>query len=288
MKKRSYLHIILKIYFTLLFVILVFHNKTFAEPPQINWIAGPTVVDLGSDIAEIDIPEEYMFANSEDSVKLMEFFGNRPSKKEVGTIFPTDDTKGWFILFEYSPSGYVKDDEKDSIDADALLKSMKRATEKGNKWRSEKGFPPLHLIGWQEEPYYDLKTNNLTWATLVESEGQKSANFNTRLLGRQGHMAITLVSDPNTLNSLKPELESILANFYYKKGKKYAEYLQGDKVAKYGLTALIAGGAGAAAIKYGLLGMLAKSWKIVAVAVVGFFSIIWGVIKSFFGRKDNT
>ena len=55
------------------------------------------------------------------------------------------------------------------------------------------------------------------------------------------------------------------------------EYRKGDKLAEYGLTGLIAGGAIAVAAKSGLL---AKLWKLVLLgvaAVVGFFKKLFGV-----------
>ena len=47
----------------------------------------------------------------------------------------------------------------------------------------------------------------------------------------------------------------------FKAGSRYAEFGQGDKIAAYGLTALVAGGAGAALAKSGLL---SKMWKAIA------------------------
>jgi uncharacterized membrane-anchored protein len=52
-----------------------------------------------------------------------------------------------------------------------------------------------------------------------------------------------------------------MQGFSYKSGKTYAEFRPGDKIAQYGLAALIGGGAGAAAVKLGLFGAL---WKFIA------------------------
>jgi uncharacterized membrane-anchored protein len=84
-----------------------------------------------------------------------------------------------------------------------------------------------------------------------------------------------------------PEVDNIIKNFSYKSGKSYAEFVKGDKIAQYGLTALIAGGAGAAAVKLGFFKILVKFWKIVAVAVIGFFGVLWKIIKAILGRGDN-
>jgi uncharacterized membrane-anchored protein len=56
-------------------------------------------------------------------------------------------------------------------------------------------------------------------------------------------------------------------------GESYAEYKEGDKVAKYGLSALVLGGAAAGAYKLGLLGGLfgffKKAWQLLILAVAG-------------------
>ena len=90
------------------------------------------------------------------------------------------------------------------------------------------------------------------------------------------------------MDKYKPEVDEIISNFSYKKGKSYAEYVQGDKVAKYGLTALIAGGAAATASKFGLFKILAKAWKLVIIAVIGFFAALKNKIKSLFSGKQES
>ena len=258
------------------------------RPPEISWVEGPRTVDLGNNIAQIDLGEGYIFANAEDTRKLMDYYGNPPSNKEMGIIKPKDPKKNWFILFEYNPTGYVPDDEKDRIDADAILKSIKKGTEEANKLRQKKGFSPIHVLGWYETPHYDAFSNNLSWTILAEQDGgQQTVNYNIRLLGRHGVTEVVLVTGPEKLRSLKPEVENTIANFTYKRGKKYADFVQGDKLAKYGLTALIAGGAGAAAVKFGLLTWLAKAWKLVLVGAMAFFAAISRIFKAIFTREDR-
>jgi len=71
-----------------------------------------------------------------------------------------------------------------------------------------------------------------------------------------------------------------METFAYKSGGKYAEFRQGDKVAKYGLTALVVGGGVALAAKSGLLGKLFKP-ILVGLLVVG------SALKKLFTRGDR-
>ena len=239
---------------------------------SINWQSGPCIAKLGEQ-ATLSIPEGYLFTDRNGALEFMELTQNPPSGEELGVIIPEKDD--WFVVFEFSDSGYVKDDEKDSLDADAILSSYKEGTEKANDIRESKGWAPIHITGWEQRPYYDVVTNNLTWSMIIDSEGYKSINHSVRLLGRRGVMNADLVIDPQGLDSTIPAFNKLISTFNYNAGNRYSEYRKGDKLASYGLTALIAGGVGAAAVKSGLL---AKFWKL----IVAGFVVVGGAITRFF------
>ncbi len=70
-------------------------------------------------------------------------------------------------------------------------------------------------------------------------------------------------------------------------GQKYAEWRSGDKVAKYGLTALIVGGAATAAVKSGLL---IKFWKLIVAGFLGlsaFLKRVYNYIKRLISGKAS-
>jgi uncharacterized membrane-anchored protein len=259
-----------------------------AEPPAADWIAGPTHVDLGKKLADLNLEDGYIFANAEDTVALLEYMGNIPNKKELGLITPNEEHKNWFIVFRHYPVGFVKDDEKDSIDSEAILNAIREGTEQANEIRAQKGITPLTIIGWYQEPYYDEVTHNLAWTILAEQDGEEIVNHNVRLLGRQGYISVVLVADAPTLDSSMAELNAIISNVTYKKGKSYAEYVKGDKVAKYGLTALIAGGSAAAAAKFGLFKFLGKAWKVIVIGALGILAGLKKTLKSAFGGKNQS
>ena len=285
-------HLILFVFLgSFMFLSFLFPDRVCSQENEINWIEGPNTVTLDKNIAQVTIGEEYVFANGNDTRKIMEAMGNPATNTEVGSIFPKDFEQGWFVIFDYEAVGYIKDDEKHSIDAEALLESIKEGTEQSNKKRKEMGAPAFHVTGWYEKPHYDENNHNLLWAITGRAEnapeGVEIVNHNVRLLGRQGYTSVVMVSERSVLDKYKPDVDKIIANFSYTKGKSYAEYVQGDKVAQYGLTALIAGGAAAAATKFGFFKFIAKAWKFIAIAVAGFFAAIRKKIKSIFSRKDS-
>ncbi len=244
---------------------------------NVKFQKGPGTGALGS-FAEIKIPEGFVFAGAKDTKKLMEAMENPVGGTELGFFSPRDGK--WFLVFEFDKSGYVKDDEKDKLDADAILKSLKKGNEQGNVERKKRGWGAVNLVGWEKPPAYNPETNNLEWAVRLESDGGPGVNYNIRMLGREGVMTITLVGDPQELVRVQPQTRELLAGYNFVQGQRYAEYRKGDKMAAYGLSALVVGGATAAAVKGGLFKYLWKGLIFVGIAIAGLF-------KKFFGRRES-
>jgi uncharacterized membrane-anchored protein len=260
------------------------------QPPKLNWIPGPRTVDLGK-VAQLNLPAGYVFLSAADTRKLQEAMGNVPDGDEIGLVAPASEDDSWFVIFDYRDVGYVKDDEKDNIDAKAILNGIREGTEEANKVRKQKGIPGVHVVGWQQPPSYDARTHNLTWGILgKDDEGGKVVNFNVRLLGRRGYVSATLVEDSAKIAAARPHLDTLLSAFSYKSGHRYAEFRSGDKVAEYGLVALVAGGAGAVAAKTGLLAalfkVLAKAGKAIVLLIAAGLAAVKKLLSSLF-RNDS-
>jgi uncharacterized membrane-anchored protein len=256
--------------------------KSFAESlgrAGIKVIAGPATYALG-DVAEIKLPAGYHAVEAASLKDYYKLTQNLYSGNERGVVIgPTD----WVLVFDYNASGYVKDDEKNTLDADKLMASMIESQKEGNKERVKQGWDEMKFAGWANKPRYDTKTNNLTWAINLtsSSDGYKSVflNESIRLLGRGGVMNVTLVTDPAQYPNDSAIVSNLLSqNFNYVEGQRYAEFKKGDKVAEYGLAALVLGGAGAAAFK---LGFFEKFWKLLVVggaAAAGAIKKLWNKI----------
>jgi uncharacterized membrane-anchored protein len=250
-----------------------------AQLDKIPWAKGPTKGLLGSE-ASISVPAGCLFTGRDGVRSFLEATQNNASGNERGVLLcPANGTsETWFVLFSYDESGYVRDDEGSSLDADAILESVRRGTEAGNRERKRRGWATLTVEGWATKPFYDRATNNLTWAiTAHDNEGGRTVNHSVRLLGRGGVMHADLVTTPDALTALVPTFNGTIGGFTYSSGFKYAEWRSGDKVAAYGLTALVAGGAGVALVKSGLL---VKFWKLI---VIGFAALV-GALKRLWSR----
>ncbi|MEI6655898.1 MAG: DUF2167 domain-containing protein [Verrucomicrobiota bacterium] len=233
---------------------------------------------LGS-MATLKVPRGYRFTGGAGTLKLMEAYGNLTNGSELGYIAPFD--MGWFAVFEFENCGYVKDDEKNKLDADKILKQLKDGQVEANKELTKRGMPTLEVLGWQTPPFYNPQTHNLEWAVRLRGTGGGDMiNYKTKLLGRRGVMDVVLVCDEDQLSSVIPQYQKLLKGFAYQQEESYAAFSKGDKIATYGLTGLIVGGGLLAAAKTGLL---AKLWKPIAVGLVA----IGAFLKRIFTGKTQ-
>jgi uncharacterized membrane-anchored protein len=77
------------------------------------------------------------------------------------------------------------------------------------------------------------------------------------------------------------EFKSVLQGYSFNEGERYTEFRTGDKVAEYGLAALIVGGAAAAAVKTGAFKWLAK---LIYVGVIALIAGIGGIFRKSFRK----
>ena len=229
--------------------------------------------------ATINIPEGYLYTEAAGTMKLMQAYGNLVSGGELGYISP--DNLSWFAVFEFDECGYVKDDEKDALDATKIMKQMQEGQKQANEQLKCQGMPTLEVIGWHTPPFYNPDTKNLEWAIRLRGEGGgETINYKTKLLGRRGVMDVVLVCEEAQMATVVPEYQKLIAGYKYLDDQSYAAFSKGDKIAEYGLTGLIVGGGLLAAAKTGLL---TKLWKPIAAGLVGLVALV----KRIFGRKSE-
>jgi uncharacterized membrane-anchored protein len=249
-------------------------------------VVGPARVSL-RDQATLNLPEGLIWVPEPAAARLMESMGNVVGDEFLGIIWSDDDADNWFVSVDYTPSGYIEDDDAREWDIAELLESLRTGTDAGNAFREQQGFAPIEVTGWVEEPRYDPARHHLVWSAGIKEKGvaatpDDGVNFNTYVLGRQGYIAMNLVTSAAQVQGQKPIVGRLLDSTTFNDGQRYADFDPAtDEVAGYGLAALVGG---AAAKKLGLLGViaafLAKSWKLVAVGAVA----VAAAAGRFFGR----
>jgi uncharacterized membrane-anchored protein len=239
-------------------------------------VQGPSDVKL-ADQAALKLPEGFVYVPPAEGKRIMAAMGNRVGAGLLGLVFPADDPDAnWFVVMSYVDSGYIRDDDAKDWNADELLANLKSGTEEANKDRTARGIPEMEVLGWVEAPRYDAATHRLVWSAATKDKSEPGTspggvNYNTYALGRQGYISLNLVTEYATIAKDKPLAHRLLGALEFNTGRRYADFDSStDRVAEYGLAALVGG---FAAKKLGLFAtlavLLAKFWKVAAIAGVG-------------------
>jgi uncharacterized membrane-anchored protein len=244
---------------------------------SLHWKTG--TITLKDGLAKIALTDDFRYLDPTDAEKVLhDLWGNPPGSKNLGMIFPAGvgplDENGWGIEISYEAGGYVKDDDADKINYDDLLKQMKTEVREGNEERVKEGYPSIELIGWAAPPRYDKATHKLYWAKELKVEGvsDDTLNYNIRILGRRGVLVLNAIAGMNQFPAIDAKVPEVLAMVDFQPGNTYADFdPKIDKIAEYGLAALVAGGALGAAAK---LGLFALVWKYLFVTILALKKLI--------------
>ncbi|BBL75634.1 DUF2167 domain-containing protein [Methylomagnum ishizawai] len=251
-------------------------------------IKGPTDVAIAGQ-AVLQLPSGYHFVPAEPARQLLAAMGNPGADHVQGMIFPAREQEApWFIVVSFNPAGYIKDDEAKDWKADALLEEIRKGTATANEERRTRGLPELTVAGWVEAPQYDPETHRLVWSLSSRLSGNdqpSGVNYNTLMLGREGYISLNLVTDLASIERLKPVARNMLASLEFDAGKRYADFQPDtDKVAEYGLAALVAG---VAAKKLGLLALAGVFFAKFAKVILAGAVVAMGGFAKVFGRKKK-
>ena len=260
--------------------------KAAVEAANAAAIKGPSDIRIAKQ-AVLKLPAGMVYIPQPAAGRLMQSMGNGADSRLEGLVESTGDGQ-WIVEARYEPSGYIKDDDARDWNVDELFKSLKEGTEEANKERTKLGFAPLEIVGWVQKPSYDAATHRLVWAMAArspgESEADQSINYNTYALGREGYVSLNLISSRAAIEQDKPAAHTLLSALNFDDGKRYADFNSStDRVAEYGIAALVAG---VAAKKLGLIAVIlafaAKFAKVLLLAGAG----VLAMIGKFFKRRD--
>jgi uncharacterized membrane-anchored protein len=253
-------------------------------------------ITLHDGLATLRVPEGFRFLNGPDAqTVLVKLWGNPPhSDDPLGMLMPGRvsplDRDSWAVVLTYEPDGYVSDKDAEKIDYTELLSQMRKGVASANEERQKAGYEPVHLIGWAKAPRYDNQTHKLYWAKELKfgSQLENTLNYDIRMLGRGGVLVLSGVAGMSQLKEIEQATPEILKAIDFNTGHRYADFNpKSDKMAEYGLAALVAGTATAAAVK---LGFFKALWVAIIAAkkfiVIGVVAIA-ASIRKLFKRKQT-
>jgi uncharacterized membrane-anchored protein len=247
-------------------------------------------IALKNGLATINLPDNFRYLSADDTATvLFKIWGNPPGPKPLGMIVPDDfdplANSSWAVIVTYDDDGYVKDEDADKIDYAKLLKQMQDGVHAENKERVENHYPPIELVGWAAPPVYDKASHKMYWAKEISFGGaaQNTLNYNIRVLGRHGVLVLNAIASMRDFAEIQKHVPDVVKMADFADGNRYADFNHStDKVAAYGLAALVLGGIAAKAglFKVILIGLVAaKKFIIIGVAAAASY------FRKFFKRK---
>ncbi|ANM10356.1 hypothetical protein AMK05_CH01967 [Rhizobium sp. N324] len=230
--------------------------------------------------ATLNVPQGFYYLNPADTkTVLVDIWGNPPQAAEgtMGMIFPAKyaptDIEAWGSVVQYSADGYVSDADAATTNYDELLQNIKNSIRENNVEREKQGFQKITLIGWASTPHYDKSAHAMHWARDLlfgdDMRAPHTLNYSVRTLGRQGVFEFDFVAGLNQLKEIEAVIPTVTTLVQFDTGMAYTDYVEGDKIAAYGMAGMIAAGAGAKiAAKVGLLALAAVFLKKAGILIV--------------------
>jgi uncharacterized membrane-anchored protein len=249
-------------------------------------------IPLGDNLATLNVPGAFYFLDSADAQRvLIDLWGNPPAEPPLGMLFPADSTPferdAWAVTIEYSDDGHVSDADAAQIDYDGLLKDMRSDIRDENPSRTKAGYEPIELVGWAEPPKYDGASRKLYWAKELRfgDSPETTLNYEIRALGRTGVLSMTFIAGTSQLREINRQRETVLSMAAFNQGNRYEDFdASYDKVAAYGIGALIAGKVAAKAGLFAAGLLLLKKFGVLAVVGIG---ALWRRFGGVFSRRTT-
>ncbi len=237
-------------------------------------------------VAEVKLPTGWLWLNGKDGRDFLTVLGNQPGASTLGVAIPADfKASRTFAVYSYADDGHVSDDE--NPDYAALLADMKDNADE-NEERKQAGLATVNVLGWAEAPHYDKASHKMYWAMRLrfsDTDGE-TLNYNTRVLGRTGHLVVNGVGDMEQLPAVSEMCKTLLDATEFVEGKRYTDFKpEYDKIAAYCIGGLIAG---KVALKVGLFAKLGLVFvKFLKPILVGLVVLGGAIVRIFTGRKKK-
>ena len=281
---------------------LLFSSKSFAEIDRtfplsddeyfqkintLNWqYSSPIILDKHD--AVIEHSGEFEYLNDANEVNQFQFWisGQEDTFRDLMAFYYYDLENIYksiqLVGNKFNNDGYVKLDDWKDLKPDDLIRQKKENANINNEKRREIGVDLVENVEWIEYPSLDYNSNSVSYSFKVSwSDGSQNMNKFLIILGRNGFSEFEIVSTYGIEEEFKAarELSYFLQNnFRYNPQFEYKDYKPGDKVAAYGIAALVATSLGVKGLAKagGILVALKKFWFILLLPFIFLFKLVTG------------
>ena len=215
------------------------------DQAQRTAVAGPADVKLAGQ-AVLHLPAARGYVAMPLAGKVLEAMGSSGADVGLqGIIFPSGG-EGWLMTVRFVPAGYVKDDDARLWNIDELLTGYRKTAEATNADRVKRGEPAVDVIGWAARPVYDPGNHRLAYAVTTRVRGLAdsidSVSLDTFALGREGYVAMNMVTRLDQLQRYGPSATALLEAIEFDAGKRYGDAdASSDRQASHGVSAIVTG-----------------------------------------------
>jgi hypothetical protein len=220
------------------------HAKAPKSPAEIAaavdalaWTEGETL-ELPLSRGSLKSPEQIQQLVGRHAISLWELL--YPSSAPPGTEAALYDVSATTqVFFQRLGHGYVRLDDWNDVDADALLKAVTEKWQALGPRRKSAGLPAIHVQGWLERPRLDRATSTISWSfEAIDETGEPRVNRVALVLGRSGFEKLSWIGPRSAVDD--GLLAIALQGFAFPAGGRHPDYRDGDPLAAYGVAGLVA------------------------------------------------
>ena len=248
-------------------------EEAYVETTKLNWILDPGDYPLPVSHGIIRLPKGYTMLAGPDAARYDLLWNGIESRNTEAIVFNEED--GTLAYFLYDDSGHVSEEDWGRVDAAHVLAQLKAGDGPANEVRRNAGLDEFHTGDWRQPPTYDATTKTAIWAYELASAKTRFINATAIRLTRAGYHQILWVGDVARVSDPSARLNALLGMLDHEAGFRYADYVEGDKTADYGVGALSASLLGVELKKGGFLRALVR-WVFNIETMVGLFVLFVG------------
>ena len=255
-------------------------DKAIAEEIKaMHWIDQGDA-KLAASKSTLSVPTHVRALTDKDARRLSQILnGDEDAALEAIAL----DHHNGVVYFAFDDAGYVTLDDWAELDAAAMIEEVRTNTEKANGERQKQGIRALHVDGWIKQPTLDRANNEVSWAfSAHHDDGSKLINAVAIQLGRSGFEKLIWAGNAADFET-SDFLHQMMQARTFDAGQRYADHSDGDKVAGYGIAALVGAIAGAKVLKVvggvGLLLLLKKFFWIPLLLAAGMYKRVMAFFR---------
>lgn len=259
------------------------HEERMKAFEALEWL-GPGVYSLTDSDSKIDLPKRSKILIGEQAKRARMLSGDTQTDNVEAVVESRKGKNTTFTIMKFYPEGYIPLDDWENLDASALLENIAENTEEANNEKKKQGLAPIHVVGWINPPTLDRETNTVYWSLEAQEEDDEDNFVNAVAirLARNGYEEFTLITSKSNFLTGKDQLAPLLKAHSFDSGYRYEDHIPGDKIAEYGIAALVTASVGAKIAKWTGLFLILK--KFGAFIVAGFAALLYK-IKNYFKRE---